>query len=48
METPYLWQTNLLIIEFNLCFIPNVTFEEFRTVVFLTLPAVKVGLDPLF
>lgn len=35
-ETPYLWQTQLLIIEFNLCFIPHVTFEEFLSVLEVT------------
>lgn len=28
-EMSYLWQTQLLIIEFNLCFIPSVTFKDF-------------------
>lgn len=45
---PYLWQTQLLTIEFNLCFIPPVTFEDFQSIVSLTLPAVKAGSDPLF
>lgn len=47
-ETPYLWQTQLLIIEFNLCFIPHMTFCGFLCVVSLRLPTVKVGSDLLF
>lgn len=47
-EMPYLWQTKLLIIEFNLCFILYVTFEEFVSVLSLMLAGVKPGLNPLF
>lgn len=38
----------LLIIEFNLCFIPRVTFEEFPYALSLSVATVKVSLDPMF